>query len=316
MKTDPAGGREKESLRRGSLWGRLEETTAKTLASGALQPVPTSFEFVEEGGMRFLVRILESLARKDEERWRREKEAGSGARPNPFLPYEKDLFVGRLADSHLCLLNKFNVVEHHLLIVTEEYEDQGEYLTAGDLEAMLSGLSEYPSLAFYNGGTVAGASQPHKHLQLVPLPLAPEGPEVPLQPAIDRVRYVGPAGTSSLLPFRHAVSAMDPRWLRNPAEGAAGAREVYHLMLQAVGMEREPVPRGSRQSTPYNLVATREWMLLVPRSREFFDGASVNALGFAGALLVRSESELARLRKRGPLEVLKSVAFPPPSPAM
>lgn len=310
MTAGPGAEGEGVPLRRGDLWACLETTTAEALASGALRPIPTSFEFVEEGGVRFLVRVLESLVRKEEERWRREREGGE-AGANPFLPYEKDLFVGRLTENHLCLLNKFNVVEHHLLIVTEEFEDQEEYLNEGDFEAMLSGLSEFPSLAFYNGGTVAGASQPHKHLQLVPLPLASEGPEVPLQPAIDRVRYAGPAGTSSLLPFRHAVAAMNPLWLRNPREGAAEARGIYHLMLKAVGMEPESVPRGSRQSTPYNLLATGEWMLLVPRSREFFDGASVNALGFAGALLVRSESELARLKERGPLEVLKSVAFPP-----
>ena len=35
---------------------------------------------------------------------------------------------------------------------------------------------EFASLAFCNGGVEAGASQPHKHLQRVPLPLAPEGP--------------------------------------------------------------------------------------------------------------------------------------------
>ena len=29
-------------------------------------------------------------------------------------------------------------------------------------------LAEVEGLAFFNGGTVAGASQPHKHLQVVP----------------------------------------------------------------------------------------------------------------------------------------------------
>ena len=62
---------------------------------------------------------------------------------------------------------------------------------------------------------------------------------------------------------------------------------------------------------PYNLLVTREWMLLVPRARERWGRASVNALGFAGALLVRTQAELAELARIGPMTVLQSVAMPP-----
>ena len=61
---------------------------------------------------------------------------------------------------------------------------------------------------------------------------------------------------------------------------------------------------------PYNLLVTRDWMLLVPRSKEHFDTISVNALGFAGSLLVRNETELETVRERGPFEVLRHVSFP------
>ena len=61
------------------------------------------------------------------------------------------MFVDVLTDTHLCLLNKFNVVEHHLLIVTREFEDQDRYLTEEDFAAGLAGLAEYDSLLFYNG---------------------------------------------------------------------------------------------------------------------------------------------------------------------
>jgi ATP adenylyltransferase len=87
----------------------------------------------------------------------------------------------------------------------------------------------------------------------------------------------------------------------------------FHLMLQAVGMESGETPRSERQKGPYNFLATREWMLLVPRSEEFFDGTSVNSLGFAGALLVRSREEMERLKAHGPMRLLRSVAVPPRS---
>jgi ATP adenylyltransferase len=302
--------RGKPLLEAGTLWENLTARTARSLSTGALQSIPTSFEFVEEGAVRFLVRVLSSLARKDEERWRREREAGAGREINPFLPCEEDLLVGDLTDTHRCVLNKFNVVEHHLLIVTSLFEEQDDYLTGSDFSAMLAGLAEYESLAFYNGGVVAGASQRHKHLQLVPLPLSPDGPGVPIDPVIGEVRYEGKTGTSPAFPFVHAVAPVNSRWVRRPLESGEEMEKVFHLMLKAVGMERGESPLRERQTGPYNFLATREWMLLVPRSEEFFDGTSVNSLGFAGALLVRSREEMERLKARGPMTVLRSVAVP------
>ncbi len=295
----------------GTLRSRLRATAARALREGALQPVPTSFGYIEEGGIRFLVRVLSSLARKDEERWRREREArAKGEEVNPFLPYERALFVADLNDTHLCLLNKFNVVDEHLLIVTRRFEDQDEYPNERDFAALLLGLREYEGLAFYNGGVTAGASQRHKHLQLVPLPLAPLGPPVPVDPAISASRFRGGVGWTDRLPFLHAVARLDRRWVLRPLESAARVKELFGELLLATGMEGGAPAAGVRQSGPYNLLVTREWMLLVPRSEEFFDGVSVNSLGFAGALLVRSEEQMTRLRERGPLGALRSVAFP------
>ncbi len=68
------------------------------------------------------------------------------------------------------------------------------------------------------------------------------------------------------------------------------------------------------ETRPYNLLITRRWMLLVPRSRENWRGVSINALGFAGSLLVRNRSELDELTRIGPLAVLRSVATESPNP--
>ena len=48
-------------------------------------------------------------------------------------------------------------------------------------------------------------------------------------------------------------------------------------------------------------------MVLVPRRQEAFEDIAVNALGFAGSLLVRSDAQLAYLREIGPLAVLREV---------
>lgn len=92
------------------IWQKTLDRTQSALASGALQSIPTHYEWVEENGIQFLVRVVDNLHRKVEAR-----KAQKQKRPdfNPFLPYEEELFVCDLSPTHLALLNKFNVVDHH-----------------------------------------------------------------------------------------------------------------------------------------------------------------------------------------------------------
>ncbi len=291
-------------LDKGTLWKKIVKTTADALATGALLPIPTNYEFIEDGGVRFFVRILANLTAKDEER---KKQGEKGERINPFLPFERDLFVADISETHAAVLNKFNVVEHHLLIITKEFEEQEALLTVMDFEALWACLDEYDGLGFYNGGEAAGASQPHKHLQLVPLPLAPEGPRVPVEPLFDSAQVQGRIGNVPGFPFLHAFGRL------HPGDGgpAAAARsfDLYCQMLQHIGLRAPSAGARVRQSAPYCLIVTREWMLLVPRSTEFFEGISINSLAYAGALLVRNEKQLEVLKRRGPMTALKNVAI-------
>ena len=293
-------------LKRGTLWDKIISTTEMAIRTGALQPIPTEYEFLEDSGIRFFVRILSNLSRKEEARKKQERESLAGREINPFLPYEEDLFVSDISKTHIALLNKFNVVEHHLLIVTREFEDQEMLLTINDFEALLACMAEYNSLGFYNGGETAGASQKHKHLQLVPLPLAPEGPSVPVEPLLRAAEFHGDLGTVPGFPFQHFFTRLKAGILQCPEEAFA----VYTEMIRRSGLESKEESAGKRQSGPYCLLVTRTWMLLVPRSREFFDSISVNSLGFAGALLVRDRDQLKLIEKTGPMQALATVAAP------
>jgi ATP adenylyltransferase len=261
------------------LWSTIVERTARALASGALIPIHTEVELIEDEGVHFLVRVVSSLERKA----RAKRPASEGGPPkNPFLPpYEEELFVGPVPPAHVCLLNKFNVFEHHALLVTRDFEEQDALLTLADFEALLTCMAEFDSLAFYNGGRLAGASQPHKHLQLVPVPLASGAHRTPMDEAIAQRR----------LPFRHALGP--------PPREPAQAHVTYKELLRAVGCERP--------GTPYNLLATRDWMLVVPRTQECFESTSLNALAFAGSLLVKNREQLERVRTVGPLAMLRAV---------
>jgi ATP adenylyltransferase len=288
------------SLAPHTLWKRIKEQTKYALKVGALQPIPTEYQFIEQDSIPFLVRVVSNLDRKDRAT---KKQKRSGKNFNPFLPHEKDLFVSDISDTHLCLLNKYNVVDYHLLIITRAFEDQESYLNLADFAALWACLREFDSLAFYNSGRLAGASQPHKHLQLVPLPLAPNGIALPIESALASVEFLRKVGSIPQFPFFHAFITLDWAEATSPIEAAQIALESYHTLLAALGLSGD----SQRPSGAYNLLATRQWMLLVPRFQESFASISVNALGFAGALLVRNEQQLATLKELGPLAILQQV---------
>jgi sulfate adenylyltransferase (ADP) / ATP adenylyltransferase len=303
----------------GTLWQRVVETSRLALRDGALRPIATSFQFLEDGGVRFLVRVVEHL--RDKPLSEEATIATEGRPRNPFLPYDAALFVADAGGEHVCLLNKFNVVDHHLLIVSRDFVHQDCPLGVADFAVWWRCLNEYDSLGFYNGGARAGASQPHRHLQLVPLPLADSGPRIPLESLLDaqpgRSTGCQPVArtecepelpsVSSRLPFRHAFVRLD----RPLSDLARDAGEVLHrfygelLDLTGIGASLQP---DGRLHAAYNLLLTRQWMLLVPRRHERFAGMSLNALAFAGALLTRDRQELDALRESGPMAALSHVA--------
>jgi len=296
-------------LQKGTLWKKILTKTEDSLKTGAQLPIPTAYEFIEDAGIRFFVRILSGLRQKDEDRQKQRESSSSGKTINPFLPYEKALYVADISDTHIALLNKFNVVENHLLIITRQFEDQETLLTLRDFEALWVCMAEYNALGFYNGGEAAGASQPHKHLQMVPLPLAPEGPGIPLDPLLEGAGSKGGAGTIPGLPFVHGFVRHEHNAIGSPIDAARNSFALYCNMLSYVGLETAKAEATKQQSSPYCLLITREWMLLVPRSREFFNSISINSLGFAGALLVRNKEQMDILKKLGPMTALKSVAL-------
>lgn len=281
----------------GTLLEKVLEQTKQARACGAIQPIRTTDEYVEQGGVRFIVRLVHALAQKEQ--------ANEAPKPiNPFLPCDSTLLVTDLSDTHRCVLNKYHVVDHHLLIVTNQFEEQESLLTFNDMHALLLCLKEIDGLGLYNGGLQAGASQPHKHLQIVPLPLSPSGLGFPIEALLSTATFQDEIGTVSAFPFVHACAHGDHAWIDYPNLGAEKTLKIYHRLLQAVGLGRGKTKAGDKQAGPYNLLLTRRWMLLVPRSTERVDSLSINALGFAGALLAKDEQAMHSIRTLGPMTIL------------
>jgi ATP adenylyltransferase len=261
-------------VRSGPLLDRIREVSDRALRSGALEPIATRSTTVDDHGVRFEVRVLERIAKK-----RAWESAQRTTGQNPFLPYEEALFVAEVSSTHVAVLNKFNVLDRHLLVVTREFEEQESLLTPPDFEAISIVFEEFDSLFFYNAGPAGGASQRHKHLQFVPVPIG-SGPErCPMERVFE---------TGELPPFPAHLARAAPSHAR------------YLEALETFGRRKDP--------RAYNLVATRDWTLFVPRTRDRFDTISVNGLGFAGAMLVKDAAELARLEELGPMRVLEEVS--------
>jgi len=360
-----------------SLLAQADRVAARAHDAGALVSIPTRIRPITDHGIEFSVRIVGQLARKavattssarnpdsrvgilgrvqadsqtDSATDSQADDSNPGARSassaptdrparNPFLPYEPALFVADLPPHHVCLLNKFNVVDRHLLLVTRHFASQCEPLDAGDFAALAVCLAAADGLGFYNGGPEAGASQRHKHLQWIPV----SPTELPLAAQIEALRVADPGAglrvpsaplaaaaaasnprieRAPTWPFRHRVLLFDEPLaseLQPPSTHANANADLatetstrcgielerhYRRLLDACGLEAQ-----SGELPPYNLLVTRRWMLLVPRRCECAAGISYNALAFAGALLVKDESQWESLRVFGPWQALLTVTF-------
>lgn len=256
------------------LWTQAAAVSAAALASGALEPLETTELHTTDRGVPFGVRVLSSLRRKSQ----RPPRPG-----NPFLPPDPDLVVARWGPDHALVLNKFPVFADHLLLITNQFEHQTDLLTGSDIEACISLLHAADGLLFFNGGADAGASQPHRHLQLVRTPLGPGSEPFPTAACID----AGALGVKLL----GAPLPADP----------AEAHSLYLTLLTMLQL---------KPGDPYNLLATRERIWIIPRRTEHFGSVSVNALGFAGSMLVRTVEEAQALIAAGPLSALQATGVP------
>jgi sulfate adenylyltransferase (ADP) / ATP adenylyltransferase len=283
-------------IARGDLWGAIARRSGSALALGALEPIETEVIPARDGGIPFVVRFAHDFAA------RRRRLASRSDRRSPFLPADPELVVGAVGDSHLCVLNKFPVIPHHALIVTRDYQDQQAPIERSDFEAIWTCLREAGGLAFYNAGEAAGASERHRHFQLVPTPLGDPPLATPFDAVQPDAHFDDGIGRIAGLPFLHGIARLRAVASHTPSEAAGVLHGLYRQLARAFGCHRH--------GQPYNLLVTREWMMIVPRARGQWRGIPVNGLGFAGALLVPGREELDVVRREGPLRVLAHVAVP------
>lgn len=172
---------------------------------------------------QFQLRYCPALAKKPEPK----KDAVPKKKFDPFENPPSDLFITDVPTSdptHFLVLNKYPVIPNHFIIATKEDKKQTHVLEEGDLEATYACLKEWGSsgndgslFAFFNSGDNSGASQPHRHLQFLPVKDMHEGEKsagwdvlirsivggTEIQGAMLISRHTIPGFITRLLPFVH-----------------------------------------------------------------------------------------------------------------
>ena len=263
---------------------------AEAKASGALVPLKTSLtHLMGEGGTSFELRHLLSATPKHLR--------AAGPKPNPFLPWDQRLEVERIGDSHVVILNKYPVQSAHMLLITQTWQPQTGWLSLDDWRALALVDATTTGLWFFNSGPNAGASQPHRHLQL--LPRAAGEPICARQDWFRRCA-ADPTVLADDPLFRSSRVAP----LTSPLTGETLHR-IYLSLAGELGLgspSNDSCPRAA-----YNLLLSRQWMAIVRRQTEGIRGFSVNALGFAGSLLSTDESDREWIQRSGPEALLRAV---------
>lgn len=246
---------------------KARQVAATAQSAGALHSLSTQVEEITEQKFAFTLRIATSLRQKNATK----AQGGTGTRPNPFLPYEAALHVADLGNKHVCILNKYNVLPEHLLIITKEFESQESALTREDFVALMMIMKESGGLGFFNGGKMAGASQPHKHLQWVPA----EPGQFPLL-------------CQQSLPFIHE----DRGYQTGDAESCYQA----YLDLRT--------EFGWQPGQPFNLLITSTLLRWIPRVQAEVANISINSLGFVGSFFVAERKQAEALCATGLMKAL------------
>lgn len=298
-----------------NLMAKIYSKTDAALASGDLQPLQTEQVIVIDQGIRFVLRWASTLANKDAATKKPTATAqaedniilpGGPRDPdfNPFLKPDPALLVGDIGPEHAVILNKFPVCLHHLVIARKDFAEQQSPLELSDFFALANIMSNYGGLGFYNGGAAAGASQRHKHVQWLPAKIE-NASLSPWLKGLPKNPTVGETYQNLALAIQHCFIPVNAGIDTDIAKSTESMLQAYKQGLNYLGLQLQE----NGLLPAFNMLVSDGWMLIVPRTREHFDGISLNSTSFGGTIYVREKSQIHDIEQQGPLSVLASVGI-------
>ncbi|KAF2232945.1 bis-tetraphosphatase [Viridothelium virens] len=336
---------------RGNLNGLVKAKYKAARAAQSLIFSSTELAIIEtEASVPFQLRYCPALAKKPQKDASTEDVKDKSKKPDPFDNPDEALLIAQLPEenpSHLLVLNKYPVIPEHFILATKQNKQQTALLERDDLEAMhacLKGWEEASSnsepkrlFAFFNSGDHSGASQPHRHVQFLPVEeMAGDCETGRWKMLIDIIEDQAPSqgmGYSDLishpdLPFLHYGQRI------TPDIDATGLFELYTRLYRAAEsavrlyIEKNPgtlrlhPTEGESNPISYNLGLTTSFMAICPRRKEGetllrSDGSEIGSVALngtllAGTLMVKNEEEweLLKSNKSKFDEILGAVGIP------
>ncbi|KAK6197971.1 5',5'''-P-1,P-4-tetraphosphate phosphorylase [Scheffersomyces amazonensis] len=236
---------------------------------------------------------------------------------NPFAKPEPELTILEKYgedDEFRIVFNKFPVIANHFMIITREFKSQLSPLSLNELKATYKTLAALKVsdttedwFAFYNSGSQSGASQPHKHIQFMPLPsrnqFIPFAEKLadtsePFIPSAKRDPLQDPS-----LPFAHYVVKL-PSVIDNLDDLAL----YFASLLQST---LNTLRQNESHDISYNFIMTTKFMLMVPRSHaKYKNQLGINSCGVIGLILCKDDQLLSLAKNDGPLSILEYIGFP------
>lgn len=282
----------------------VDARSVSALADGALLPVQAEEMEITDGGLRFIVRWVSSLAAKDAVKKGEVAIPGGPRDPafNPFLEPDPALTIGPVGDAHVAILNKFPLSARHLVLARRHFEEQLLPLARVDFDALATIMAEAGGLGLYNGGVEAGASQRHKHVQWIPEAAGNASLRL-YSPGLPEGAAVQTVATHPALAMKHCFVRVECG--RGVDVERAGGSMHAGFQLACARLALAPGPDGLLP--PCNLLVGDGWLLLLPRSREHFEGISFSAVSFGGTLYTRNRDQIESIREVGPLKAMAAV---------
>ncbi|KAI0476864.1 HIT-like domain-containing protein [Xylaria cf. heliscus] len=300
----------------------VKEAFVKAQANGDLIYYPTQVAILTVGSLAFQLRYSPSLAQKPKP----SKPVEPNARPfNPFENPSPALLVAQLPPSHRLVLNKFAIVPEHFILATRDFKPQIHLLEADDVDAAYSCVQAYRHVGeelfvFFNSGDHSGASQPHRHLQLLPVERMKDGLENTEHGEEWGVVADKVCGKQATVPFTIFTSPISADM--NAEERHLTYLSLYKRAVRAAVVGVEPVKEGEAQIS-YNFAMTSTCMALCPRTAEgarvkdnngnVIGSVALNGTVLAGTALVKSKPEWDALRTTSTIlsDVLGRIGVPP-----
>ncbi|TFK54507.1 ATP adenylyltransferase [Heliocybe sulcata] len=307
---------------------RLKVKFEKAKEAGDLLFFPSTVQKHKEGEVEYEIRLCPALQHKPHLPTPhfdpRQKDLGK--KPDPFeAPYVENLYIGEVEDEdngkkYVALLNKYCVIPLHFLLASKMYESQASPLLPPDLVQtylilLAAKKAGSPFFAFYNCGDRSGASQPHKHIQFLPLE-DEDGPPVERLAKAAQLENPGRPFSLSSLPYANHVFRLPSMTASTPAEEIEEKlSQAFLSLLDLVVSTVRHSPDYPAGTPSYNVLLTLEHLHLIPRAEENYtlqetgDQLSINAVGFAGMPLVKSDEEMEAVKREGVGKILRGVGL-------